>query len=1524
MLILHINGNLAELGYNVEEILLCLRVSVVNEMSQVRSGGFRAIRHVLTTEEDVWYFNELLFPALITRSFDLLLKNEIERIEAMKLIRKVLFLSPSNFDITMSRSLVSLANGGIEEKDRLLRATLATLSELCVLNTDIFISSGGVAAITRNLLECQTPKIAESLCGVLLLLLDKPATRQSAAVDLHCVAAPYCDFHYRHGWMDKNRDERELRFNCSRLAMLSLLLSWPGILHFCSPHDNSGFKAIVQVLYLNQLEVRKAVLDLMYELLGLPQPEWTDELSVALSAVDPAEPQASWRLYEGFVVAEGRSVLPHLARTTPSISDMHLSLLLYCFLEAGLLEALAEVVVTSDTFISVRATVLLGELLRLIQILLPPECCNISPALPNLLEYAVTNKPQALRAITALQQLHKLLKRRPASYSLYLDHILQSGNFIKASNKVEYSKKYKVSSSKSKLSQLVLKDGDDQIRETGVLANTDILSWNWNLIKVIVRNEISLKLDMTETNHRNFLKRLVEFYTPSSKLYSHMDLSTSKNAQGYTAVGIDLIYCLLRLADPFCTKLLLDFFKDISANVGAITLSKSPHDCLFNPQHMMNTQCQTYFLFIGRLDSTREGAKLLSDIKMFDQLELLATTTNHACYVKLIISSLDYKIVSIEENKEPKSHKILSAVLTCPNESSRLYATQFLLVLLRAGLPHFCNWGIKLLARQLQDKSRTIYLSALSTLHEACEIPACLENLVKLNPDLLHLGEKDKNDFLINEIVRWDKGLNFRYVKMVEGEISDALTLHQRGEDGRYDKRSSSIRSTTRKEIFLPPHIYGQLSKHEEGFQMLLDNGSIDKFLQHIESGHCETDDDILNIKSSLWAVGHLGSSSMGSDLLSTRNALALMVHLAENCDVYSVRATAFYSLGLVASTKNGADSLFKLHWVCTRHDRHDRWPIIEEENWEDESILEHTLNPTISSDSEKSSDRFIVYIEETDSSITTEDDLLFMGDPEFLHDHKKSSTLPNNQSSSLIQHKRSLSESKTYELIGTHEHRSKDRLTTDIPHRHRENSGTESTSGVGSSESVVGKSLRNDRTQTLSPIPSSSSLITIKTEKYGRNSDSSKRFSMQSITPSDRSTVSPPSSSCGKLSYQDRVGYQIIRELQSSNELAEYLMGRQYPMWDNERKMPYKYVDHSKNYVNEYMTSYIRRLNPISTRNKDQCYMGVCLPLELGNLFPKDSSTYKRLISSEESLEHVNEKENRMMSSPKPPHSLKHDSKTCFSCSKIRQNLRLSSYAGDSNDRDKSPEREWTEGTDTDTALKYDIVKQIERLANPLLLKPAKQVLLLHKQRHPHIFHDICLYSEVCKIVSQNSYRLGPRRLIQELFLDVNFESLHSDLHSILCNQGKKLTITPPNTATVSEQKSHAAEMDASIAQRRIELSQKPKTTVVLLSKNVKRGFNVEGQTSIDVKLTDTFNTGMIETRSPPLQMVAEESWMSTDNLMSQSSCIKQQTATSTHKTDIKPTQVPVNRKSLDSIKFTYNENKFPIKNRDDKNVIK
>lgn len=88
-------------------------------------------------------------------------------------------------------------------------------------------------------------------------------------------------------------------------------------------------------------------------------------------------------------------------------------------------------IVTSDTFISVRATVLLGQLLHLIHLFLPTQICSVTPALPSLMSQASAGKPQALAAIAALRRLHSMLEARPATSSLFLDHIIQycSGAF---------------------------------------------------------------------------------------------------------------------------------------------------------------------------------------------------------------------------------------------------------------------------------------------------------------------------------------------------------------------------------------------------------------------------------------------------------------------------------------------------------------------------------------------------------------------------------------------------------------------------------------------------------------------------------------------------------------------------------------------------------------------------------------------------------------------------------------------------------------------------------------------------------------------------------------------------------------------------------------------------------------------------------------------------------------------------------------------------------------------------------------
>lgn len=171
----------------------------------------------------------------------------------------------------------------------------------------------------------------------------------------------------------------------------------------------------------------------MYELLWLPQPVWTDEYSVALAVVDPADYQDAWRLTEGFVAMEGRSVLPSLANRVPNICEIHIAVLLYCFLETGLLNALVEVIISSDTFISVRATVLVGKLLQLMHTHLPSEIFSTSCALPTLVSHATQGNHLAKAAISALQSFHQMLKNRPAVCSLFLDTIIQNGSKFSSS-----------------------------------------------------------------------------------------------------------------------------------------------------------------------------------------------------------------------------------------------------------------------------------------------------------------------------------------------------------------------------------------------------------------------------------------------------------------------------------------------------------------------------------------------------------------------------------------------------------------------------------------------------------------------------------------------------------------------------------------------------------------------------------------------------------------------------------------------------------------------------------------------------------------------------------------------------------------------------------------------------------------------------------------------------------------------------------------------------------------------------------
>lgn len=98
----------------------------------------------------------------------------------------------------------------------------------------------------------------------------------------------------------------------------------------------------------------------------------------------------------------------------------------------------------------------------------------------------------------------------------------------------------------------------------------------------------------------------------------------------------------------------------------------------------------------------------------FYSLIHIVTTTIHICYIKLIVSGLDYSVDALPR-------QVLEKALTASERSAgRMYATQFMLVLLRAKIPNFEVWGLPLLIKQTRDKERMVVLAALEILDEAC------------------------------------------------------------------------------------------------------------------------------------------------------------------------------------------------------------------------------------------------------------------------------------------------------------------------------------------------------------------------------------------------------------------------------------------------------------------------------------------------------------------------------------------------------------------------------------------------------------------------------------------------------------------------------------------------------------------------------------------------------------------------------------------------------------------------------------
>ncbi|KAM8887321.1 rapamycin-insensitive companion of mTOR-like [Spinachia spinachia] len=930
-------------GFTYEEIIICLRLALLNEAKEVRAAGLRALRYLIRDTTVLQKVLRLQVDYLIARCIDIQQSNEGERTQALRLVRKIITVNAMLFPSSVANSLIAVGTDGLHERDRMVRAAIAIVCELALKNPEVVAKRGGLSTILKSVIDCQLSRINEALITTILHLLNHPRTRQYVRVDveLEQILAPFTDFHYRHNADTAEgqlKEDREARFLSSRMAIVAAFRSWSGIINLCKV-GNSGIQSLIGLLCIPNMEVRKGLLEVLYEIFRLPVPIATQDFTEALLSVDPARFQDTWRLSDGFLAAEAKVILPHRARSRPDLMDNYLAFVLSAFISSGLLKGLVEVVTSSDDQLAVRATILLGELLHMANSILPHSHSHHLHCLPSLINMAASfdiaqqKRLRASAAVNNLKCFHEKKKKGLKPHSLYLDHIIR---------KSVSSHGRKESHSRVHRDIYAIKDTEEalmlNLRDSQILNHKQNLEWNWLLIATILKwPHVNLRNNKDEQMHK-FVRRLLYFYKPSSKLYAGLALDHPK-ARQLTVVGCQFIEFLVE-SDEDGQGYLEDLVRDMVSWLSSSSGLK-PERCL-QSNGLLTTLSQHYFLFLGTLSSHPQGVKLLEKCGLFQCLLNLCSVKNQDAVLKLAVSTLDY-------SRDGLARVILSKILTAATDACRLYATKHLCVLLRASVEFFSSWGMELLVTQLHDHNKAVSMEALDILDEACEDKANLHALIQLKPALSHLGDKglllllrflsipkgfsylNERGYVSKQLDKWQKEYNLKYVDLIEEQLNEALTTYRKPVDGDNYVRRSNQR-LQRPNVYLPVHLYGQLVHDKTGCHLLEAQSVVPDLSYTVRSPMLDTWEGIKQLKSALWALGNIGSSNWGLNLLQEENVIPDILALAQHCDVLSIRGTCVYVLGVISKTRQGCEVLKQYGWDSVRHSRRTLWPVTPEE----------------------------------------------------------------------------------------------------------------------------------------------------------------------------------------------------------------------------------------------------------------------------------------------------------------------------------------------------------------------------------------------------------------------------------------------------------------------------------------------------------------------------------------------------------------------------------------------------------------
>lgn len=109
------------------------------------------------------------------------------------------------------------------------------------------------------------------------------------------------------------------------------------------------------------------------------------------------------------------------------------------------------------------------------------------------------------------------------------------------------------------------------------------------------------------------------------------------------------------------------------------------------------------------------------------------------------------------------------------------------------------------------------------------------------------------------------------------------------------------------------PHFFGELAKTKEGCEYIQEYNDLDKFVSVVKKAKMDENTssiDHVDLRACLWAIGMIGSSKTGLELLNTTTIVNDICYITKKSPTLSIRGTCLYVLGLLSRSREGMEQL--------------------------------------------------------------------------------------------------------------------------------------------------------------------------------------------------------------------------------------------------------------------------------------------------------------------------------------------------------------------------------------------------------------------------------------------------------------------------------------------------------------------------------------------------------------------------------------------------------------------------------------